>query len=187
MFPMLVRDVLLTLADHEFFTPKWSPQIREEWMRNLVGRFQTKGGLSEIDAQARVSRIATAVANAFPNAEVTKTIPESPQFDPVDVKDRHVAMTALACNAEAIVTFNTSDFAAEHLYTEVQIEVIHPDDFVIDLITLDEKRAVVAFRELRARKKNPMWDASELARRLGDSGLMQTALWVRNPDVSALI
>jgi hypothetical protein len=31
MFPMLVRDVLLTLAAHEFFNPKWSPRIREEW------------------------------------------------------------------------------------------------------------------------------------------------------------
>lgn len=24
LFPMLVRDVLLTLAGHEFFSPKWS-------------------------------------------------------------------------------------------------------------------------------------------------------------------
>ncbi len=28
MFPMLVRDVLLTLAAHEFFSPKWSPRIQ---------------------------------------------------------------------------------------------------------------------------------------------------------------
>jgi hypothetical protein len=27
MFPMLVRDVLLTLAADEFFSPKWSPRI----------------------------------------------------------------------------------------------------------------------------------------------------------------
>jgi hypothetical protein len=28
---MLVRDVLLTLAAHEFFSPKWSARIRDEW------------------------------------------------------------------------------------------------------------------------------------------------------------
>jgi hypothetical protein len=35
LFPMLVRDALLTLAGHEFFNPKWSARIRAEWMRNL--------------------------------------------------------------------------------------------------------------------------------------------------------
>lgn len=36
LFPMLVRDVLLTLAGHEFFNPKWSARIRAEWMRNQI-------------------------------------------------------------------------------------------------------------------------------------------------------
>lgn len=111
MYPMLARDVLLTLAAHEFFNPKWSTRIREEWMRNL----------------------------------------------------------------------------AAHLHEHLHLEVIHPDDFVMDLITLNEKRAVAAFRELRARKKSPPWDAAELVRRLNDSGLVQTSLWVRQQDVSALI
>jgi hypothetical protein len=44
MFPMLVRDVLLTLAAHEFFSPKWSPRIREEWTRNLVARMTDRDG-----------------------------------------------------------------------------------------------------------------------------------------------
>jgi hypothetical protein len=53
------------------------------------------------------------------------------------------------------VTFNVTDFAAAHLKEHLQLEVIHPDDFVMDLVDLNEKRAVAAFRELRARKKNP--------------------------------
>jgi hypothetical protein len=44
MFPMLVRDVLLTLAAHEFFSPKWSSRIREEWTRNLVARMTDRDG-----------------------------------------------------------------------------------------------------------------------------------------------
>ena len=38
LFSMLVRDVLLTLAGHEFFNRKWSARIRAEWMRNLSER-----------------------------------------------------------------------------------------------------------------------------------------------------
>jgi hypothetical protein len=35
-----------------------------------------------------------------------------------------------------------------------QIEVIHPDGFIMDLVDLNEKRAVAAFRELRAQEEN---------------------------------
>ena len=38
LFPMLARDVLLTLAAHEFFSPKWSARISDEWTRNLLAR-----------------------------------------------------------------------------------------------------------------------------------------------------
>jgi len=39
---MLVRDVLLTLAAHEFFSPKWSPRIGDEWTRNLIARMSER-------------------------------------------------------------------------------------------------------------------------------------------------
>jgi hypothetical protein len=42
----------------------------------------------------------------------------------------------------------------DHVSEQLQIEVIHPDDFVMDLVDLNEKRAVAAFRELRERKKS---------------------------------
>lgn len=185
MYPMLVRDVLLTLAAHEFFSPKWSPKIRDEWMRNLSARLQERTGRT--DSQTQVEKIAAAVQAAFPDAEIVKELAEMPILEPVHAKDRHVVMTAIAAHADAIITFNLADFAASHLQEHLRLEVIHPDDFVMDLITLNEKRAVAAFRELRSRKKNPPWVTEELARRLNDSGLVQTSLWVRSPDVSALI
>lgn len=185
MYPMLVRDVLLTLASHEFFNPKWSPTIRDEWTQNLSSRLQGKPG--HANSQGQVEKIAAAIAAAFPDAEVRTELPELSILDPVDPKDRHVVMTAIAAHADAIITFNLADFAVNHLHEQLQIEVIHPDDFVMDLITLNEKRAVAAFRELRARKKNPPWDIPELTRRLSESGLVQTSLWVRSQDVSVLI
>lgn len=147
MYPMLVRDVLLTLAAHEFFSPKWSPKIRDEWMRNLSARLQEKSDRADLPAQ--VDKIASAIKAAFPDAEIAAELAEMPVVGPVDPKDRHVVMTAIAAHADAIITFNLADFAAAHLQEHLHIEVIHPDDFVMDLITFNEKRAVAAFRELR--------------------------------------
>jgi PIN domain len=185
MFPMLVRDVLLTLAAHEFFSPKWSSRIRDEWTRNLVARMSERDG--ENLARRKVERIAAAVDAAFPDALVTADLTESSILDPVDAKDRHVVVTAMVVRADAIVTFNLADFAAPHLREKLQIEVIHPDDFIMDLVDLNEKRAVAAFRELRARKKNPPMDSAELIRRLRVGGLLQTSLWLNTSDVVELI
>jgi hypothetical protein len=54
VFPMLVRDVLLTLAAHEFFSPKWSPRIRDEWTRNLIARM--RGRDDDVIARTKVER-----------------------------------------------------------------------------------------------------------------------------------
>ena len=185
IFPMLVRDVLLTLANHGFFSPKWSPRICEEWIRNLTSRMRER--YPERDATAQIQRIAASMALAFPDAEVIAQIPETAILEPVDPKDRHVVMTAIAARADAIVTFNLADFAAVHLRRHLGLEVIHPDDFVMDLVDLNEKRAVVAFRELRERKQNPPWDTKELVQRLRNSRLMQTSLWLASDDVSKLL
>jgi hypothetical protein len=126
MFPMLVRDVLLTLAAHEFFNPKWSPRIREEWMRNLLARMTERDG--EAVAQSRIDRIAAAVDAAFPDALVTADLSEPATLEPVDAKDRHVVLTAIAAQADAIITFNLADFAVPHLSERLRIEVIHPDE-----------------------------------------------------------
>jgi hypothetical protein len=85
------------------------------------------------------------------------------------------------------VTFNLKDFAVEHLRTELEIEVIHPDSFVRDLIDLNEKRAAGAFRELRARKRNPHWEVDELIERTARAGLLQTAAWLEGEDVRRLL
>ena len=96
-------------------------------------------------------------------------------------------MAALATRADAIVTFNLKDFAVEHLRTELEIEVIHPDSFVRDLIDLNEKRAAGAFREPRARKRNPHWEVDELIERTARAGLLQTAAWLEGEDVRRLL
>lgn len=124
---------------------------------------------------------------AFPDALIRSVPPDSDAVLPVDPKDRHVAMTAIAVRADAIVTFNLKDFAVDHLRNELAIDVIHPDPFVLDLIDLNEKRAAGAFREMRARKRQPPWEVDELIERTRRAGLLQTAAWLESEDVRRLL
>jgi len=185
LFPMTVRDVLLTLANHEFFNPKWSASLHEEWGTNLAARRQTAGLQGDVQAQVTATR--QSMDRAFPDALVNDVLPETADVAPVDPKDRHVVMTAIAARADAIVTFNLRDFAAQHLLQTFEIEVLHPDQFILDLIDLQEKRAVVAFKEMRARKKMPPWSADEFIDRIRRSGLVQTAAWLEREDVKPLV
>ena len=138
LFPMLARDVLLTLAAHEFFSPKWSARIRDEWTRNLLAQMMERS--ADGDAQERVDRIVAAMTAAFPDADVDVELAELPALEPVDAKDRHVVATAIAAHADAIVTFNVKDFAANHLKERLQIEVIHPDDHGSDRSQRETRR-----------------------------------------------
>lgn len=185
LFPMTVRDVLLTLADHEFFNPKWSTRLHEEWGTNLVDRRQAAGLPGDVQAQVAATR--QSMDRAFPDALVQEVLPETANVAPVDPKDRHVVMTAISARADAIVTFNLKDFAAPHLLKTFEIEVLHPDQFILDLIDLQEKRAVVAFKEMRARKQNPPWTVEALIERVRNSGLVQTAVWLEREDVRPLL
>jgi len=50
------RDVLLTLATHGFFSPKWSPRIRAGWCRNVLVRSwpsgDFRGAVAKLDGEA---------------------------------------------------------------------------------------------------------------------------------------
>ncbi|WP_181321853.1 PIN domain-containing protein [Trinickia symbiotica] len=182
---MFTRDVLLTLADHGFFNPKWSARIHAEWTGNLISRLRTSGATE--DRSARIDAVRRAMDRAFPDALIRNVPPDSGDVLPVDPKDRHVVMAAVAARADAIVTFNLKDFAGDHLRCELAIEVLHPDVFVRDLIDLNEKRAAGAFRELRARKRQPPWQAEELIDRARRAGLLETAAWLEGEDVRRLL
>jgi hypothetical protein len=36
LYPALLRDVLLSLADADLYSAKWSAHIRDEWTRSLL-------------------------------------------------------------------------------------------------------------------------------------------------------
>ena len=63
---------------------------------------------------------------------------------------------AIAGHADRIVTANLKDFP-EAALAPFGIQVIHPDEFLIAQIDLDSLSVLAAFKEQRARLKNPTY------------------------------
>jgi hypothetical protein len=185
LFPMLVRDVLLSLANADFFGPCWSLRIRDEWTRNLAKQWAEKFG--QESAEQDVFDLAETIDAAFPGCYVEHILPDDERLHPVDEKDRHVVMTAFVGHCRTIVTFNLEDFARDHVLEHLDIQVMHPDDFVLDCIEQDQVRVAVAFKGLLQRKKNPKWTYDDLLSRLRRGQLKSTADWLAEPDIRQLV
>ena len=145
IYPAHLRDTLLRLAERELYQPLWSASIMDELSRNLL----------ELDLDpGAVGRLIGLMQATFPDADVTGY---EPLIDALtcDLKDRHVLAAAVRADAAEIVTFNVSDFPGESV-NHLAIEVLHPDDFPLDLLDL-APRAVVGelIEQAAANRRKP--------------------------------
>jgi hypothetical protein len=89
-----------------------------------------------------------------------------------DADDRHVLAAALACVADVIVTFNTSDFPPD-LLRPFGVAAVVPDTFVYQLV--GSGIVVTAAAEHRASLTRPPMSPPEYLDALRRSGLPGTA------------
>lgn len=167
LYPASIRDLLLTLAEKGLFRPKWSPQIQDEWRRNLM---QARPDIpSEVlDRTIRLMDKAFEDANVenFANIQVDINLP--------DPKDNHVLAAAIKAKADLIVTFNLKDFPSEYLQS-YGLDVLDPDTFIENLVDLDEELAFEAVLELSTRLKNPSRPLIGILDYYKQLGLVKTA------------
>lgn len=167
LYPAPLRDLLLTFAAHRFYTPKWSERIQREWSQNLMAK---RGDLTK----KQLEHTTTQMALAFPDALVTgfKSIEKGLSLP--DKDDNHVLAAALKCKADVIVTSNLKDFPKRYV-GQFDIEVQSPDDFMCNLIDLDQRKAKEAFRSMVNRLRNPPQKPIEVLGTLNDCGMKETA------------
>lgn len=166
------RNLLLSLAEAEFFRVRWSEPILVETERALHRLHADRG---HADAEQRAKKAVEAMKAAFPEALVTGLdLLESARYCLPDADDEHVLAAAVKTQAQALVTENLSDFP-ESILSQLNIEARNADQFIADTIALDEGRAVAAIRRMRARLQRPEIGPEELLRLLEAHGLMETA------------
>lgn len=166
IYPNLLRDLLVRLGLSGLYQPKWTATIHDEWQRNLVKN------VPEIPPE-KVRRIEALMDKALPDALVSGFEPLIPGLSLPDEDDRHVVAAAIKSNAEVIVTFNLKDFPSESL-DKLNIEAIHPDEFIMDLIDLNLALVLKAVQQQRMALKNPAISAEEFLAYLLKLGLPMT-------------
>lgn len=179
---VLGRNILLSLAEAEFFRLRWSTEILNETEAALVELFKRRGHDDSAGA-ANTSRIA--METAFPEASVTEYEAFLIQGEGLpDPKDAHVLAAAIATQAQTIITENLKDFPASEL-GRYGIEARSIDAFIADTISLQEGRAIPALRAMRSRLRRPELTPAELLRKMEAAKLIATADLVR-PYIGSL-
>lgn len=166
-----LRDVLLSLASAGLFHARWTPDIQDEWTRNLLVK---RPDLNLVQLQFTQERMIAAI----PDCMVTHYQPLIAGLSLPDPDDRHVLAAAIAGHADAIVTVNLKDFPPAILAT-YSLEAQHPDDFVMNQLELREYEALAAIKRMRARLRNPPRAPEEFVTTLEQHGLVQSARRLR--------
>lgn len=166
LYPAPLRDLLMRLATTGLFAAKWTDQIHEEWIRNVLKK--------RPELEPRLLRTRQLMDRALPDALVSghETLVHGLALP--DGDDIHVLAAAIRAGAQIIVTFNLNDFPAKAL-EPYGIEAMHPDNFVEHQLGLHQGLVIATAKRHRAALTNPPKTAKEYLETLAAQGLVVTA------------
>lgn len=171
LYPAPLRDLLIRLANTGVVRARWSTTILDECFRNILAnrpdlRPETLDRTRELMRQAVPDCMVSGFEDLIEGIELP------------DPDDRHVLAAAIRTGAQAIVTFNLTDFPQERL-ASYNIEAKHPDDFVLDTIDLAPGRVTAVVIQQANALKSPPRSVGELLDTLRDQGLVRSVAKLR--------
>ena len=169
LFPRLHRDILLSLADADLYTARWSAEIEKEWTKNYKKKYP----------DAEIDYLLNCMRQAVPDALIVEYEEFIQSIQLPDPDDRHVVAAAIRGNADAIVTANIKDFPAAVL-SKYDVEVQTPDQFVLNQVLLHPPRALSAIKRMRERWDRPAMSALNMVDLFEQRSLPQTAAHLRD-------
>jgi predicted nucleic acid-binding protein len=165
VYPVIIRDILLWFGHYDLYTPKWSEHIFEEWENVMLAK-----GVEAAEAENRIKKVNL----AFPGALVQNYKGLIDKLELPDVDDRHVLAAAIKVNANLIVTNNIKDFPEQYLQS-FGLSAKTADDFLTDIIDLNQEQAIAAYKEMILNKKNPKMNELEVLDQIRKAGLKDAA------------
>lgn len=145
LYPIVLTDTLLRVAEQSVFRPHWSGDVMEELQRNL----ELIPEVGVVGARRRIQ----AMNRAFPDAMVTgyEGLVDGMECDP---KDRHVMAAAVHSDCQVVVTYNLKDFPPDAMALH-QLEAVHPDTFLLDQLDLYPEAVARALRRQSVESARP--------------------------------
>ena len=143
LYPTVLREVLVGVANAGLFSPLWSDRILEEWARAT----RKIGPAGEALARGEVALLNA----AFPKASIAAQPGLEARLHLPDDNDIHVLAVAIAGSADAIITFNARDFP-RHVLAAEGITRRDPDGFLWEMWSHHPKAvgAVIASVQAKA-------------------------------------
>lgn len=121
-----IRDLVVRLAQAGLLQARWSDEIHEEWMRNLLKN-------NPRVSRERLGRTRFLMDAAIRDSLVTGHSQLVDSLTLPDPDDRHVLAAAIHSGAGLIVTFNLMDFPLESVAPH-GVEARHPDELFSELL-----------------------------------------------------
>ena len=136
LFPTVLRELVLGVADTGAFQPLWSARILEEWRRAALRHGERDGEIAGVEIALLSSRFLGASVDVRFETEARLNLP--------DPDDAHVFAAAVDGGADELLTLNTRDFPINALSAEGILRR-HPDEFLFEHLKTDQTgvRAVV--------------------------------------------
>lgn len=176
LYPAPLRDFLMHLALTDLYRAKWTDEIHDEWTRNVL---ENRPDLTP----DHLLRTRTLMNSSVRDCLVTGYEFLIPTLSLPDPGDRHVLAAAIRSQSSVILTFNLKDFPVEEL-EKYDIEALHPDEFLSDLIDLNPAKVLAAAAAHRRALKNPPKTASEYLDTLLRQGLPETVGQLRQWELA---
>lgn len=171
LYPAELRNLLMHLALIGLFRAKWSADVHEEWISNLLKK---RPDLT----RDKLERTRMLMDKHAVDALVIGYEELIPGLQLPDPDDRHVLAAAIRGHADVIVTMNLRDFPSD-IIGSFGIEVQHPDEFIFHLLDLALGAVVAAAQDHRQSLKNPPRTVPEYLEILERQGLTQTVSVLR--------
>ncbi|MBP0020906.1 MAG: PIN domain-containing protein [Cyanobacteria bacterium SBLK] len=171
LYPAPLRDILVELATTDMFRGRWTNQIHDEWIRNVL---KNRPDLKE-EQLIRTKELMNQHARD-PLIEGYEAL--IPTLELPDEGDCHVLAAAIRGQCDVIVTMNLKHFPKSVL-SIYDIEAQHPDRFIADLIDLYPRKVLSSVQIVQKRLKNPPKSFSEYLDTLLKQGLTETESMLR--------
>ncbi len=166
-----VRDLIVRLAQAGLIQARWTAEIHDEWMRNVL---KNNPRLT----RERLERTRSLMDGAVRGCLVTDYADLVDSLTLPDPDDRHVLAAAVRAGADVIVTYNLGDFPADTL-TAYGIEVQHPDEFIGHLLDVAPAVVTTAAKHQREALRSPPRTVDEFLATLEQQGLVRTVAVLR--------